>query len=109
MPSVDNGSGSLQSMSHLPLLPPVPSVGHNSPPCGMLSLPSQSVHVDSEAPDGPTLRRSRCKLIPSLHVQRDNMIGKENGSSVSLEKECNKLKGKRPASEAHHGLPKKSK
>jgi len=108
-PSVDNGSGSPQSMSHLPLLPPVPSVGHNSPPCGMLSLPSQSAHVDSEAPDGPTLGRSRRKLIPSLRAQRDNMIGKENGSSVSSEKECNKLKGKRPASEAHHGLPKKSK
>lgn len=108
-PLVDNGSGSPQSRSHLPLLPPVPSVDHNSLPHGMLSLPSQSAHVDSEAPDGPTLGRSRRKLIPSLRARRDNMIGKENGSSVSSEKECNKLKGKRPASEAHDGPAKKSK
>jgi len=108
-PLVDNGSGSPQSMSHLPLLPPAPSVGYNFPPCGMLSLPSQSAHVDSEAPDGLTLGRSRHKLIPSLHAQRDNMIGKENGSSVSSEKEHSKLKRKCPASKAHHGLPKMSK
>ena len=88
-PSADDSSGSPQS-NHLPVLPPVPSFGYSSPPC----------------PDHPTLGRSRRKPVPSLRAHRDNMIGKENGSSVSLEKVPNNPKGKRPASD---GLTKKSK
>ena len=88
-PSADDSSGSPQS-NHLPVLPPVPSFGYNSPP----------------RPDCPTLGRSRCKPVPSLRAHRDNMIGKENGPSVSLEKVPNNPKGKRPASD---GLAKKSK
>ena len=88
-PSADDISGSLQS-NHLPVLPPVPSFGYNSPP----------------HPDHPTLGCSRRKPVPSLRAHRDNMIGKENGSSVSLEKVPNNPKGKRPVSD---GLTKKSK
>ena len=88
-PLADDSSGSPQS-NHLPVLPPVPSFGYNSPP----------------RPDCPTLGRSRRKPVPPLCAHRDNMIGKENGTSVSLEKVPNNPKGKHLAS---NGLAKKSK
>ena len=88
-PSADDSSGSPQS-NHLSVLPPVPSFGYSSPP----------------HPDHPTLGHSRHKPVPSLHAHRDNMIGKENGSSVSLEKVPNNPKGKHPVS---NGLTKKLK
>ena len=119
-----------QSRSNLPLLPPAPSTGDNSPSdlfmerlqsfvyTGPGSTPTRpqlptSITQNSDDAEGCTLGRARHKPVPSLRVLRDNMIGdmnKENDLPVLAGKKGKKSKGKRPAaSEANDGPAKKSK
>ncbi|KAL4062635.1 hypothetical protein V8B97DRAFT_2012431 [Scleroderma yunnanense] len=93
-------TGSLQSRSNLPSLPPVDSANYDA----LNDLPVLTT-LDFEEPSGPALGHARHKPVLSLHTQRDNMIGDINKkNSLPVEKRVKKSKGKHTTvSEANDG------